>query len=69
MIVIEYLWKFIKALFYCIARPIVWILTARDCKRCMNTDGWGRCTKKWSEKTKCKESVHRCHFKRGFWFK
>lgn len=69
MIIVECLWKFIKNLFYCIARPIVWLLTARDCKRCEHTDGWGCCTLAWSKQTKCRDGVHRCHFKRRFWFR
>ena len=69
MILIEYLWKFIKALFYYTVRPIVWLLTARDCKRCKHFSVWGYCTlKNWSNRTKCKDSVHRCHFERWSWF-
>ena len=69
MIVIEYLWKLIKALFYYTVRPIVWLLTARDCKRCEHLSCWGYCTLACSKMTKCQESVHRCNFKRLRWFK
>ena len=69
MIIIEYLWKFIRGLFYCITRPIIWLLTARDCARCKHLDGYGNCTIPWSKRTKCRQSVHRSYFNREFWFK
>lgn len=34
MIILEFLWLGMKWIFYYTARPIIWLITARDCRHC-----------------------------------
>ncbi len=65
MILIEYALKFIVCLFYIPARFLVWVVTARDCKRCENYNGYYCCS---FDDDICLKTPHRCRFKRERWF-
>ena len=38
MILIEFLWWFGKNLIYYTLRPIIWFITARDCRHCKHSE-------------------------------
>ena len=69
MIILEFLWWLIKWLFFCVARPIIWIITARDCRHCEHSFtnhqnfrycGFGDHPYKYE----CKRTPWRCNFER-----
>lgn len=76
MILLEFLWGLIKWLFYYITRPIIWIITARDCRHCRH--GCWNTTSRWyydpfgwhcgrdyhPDKVACYETSWRCKFER-----
>ena len=76
MILLE-LFNFIfDKLFYWISRPIVWLITARDCRHCRyggfrqftngyrwNTFNYG-CKRDLIEEDKCKDTSWRCNFEK-----
>ena len=76
MILIEFLWWFGKNLIYYILRPIIWFITARDCRHCKHCrltvwdSAWKGTWKEWEcmikikEEKKCKKCPWRCHFER-----
>ena len=68
MIILEYLLKFVNRLFYYTVRPIVFLITARNCKRCEHYVLY-RCALTFDEYVKCIDTVHRCNFKRKYWFR
>lgn len=76
MIILEVILFFAKKLFYYTLRPIIWIVTARDCRHCKygrwNTYscwycdpfGW-HCGIGWiPDEEKCQSTPWRCKFKR-----
>ena len=69
MILLEFMWWLIKFLFYCVARPIIWVITARDCRHCKHscTNHMGQCYCGFGEhhyKYECKRTPWRCNFER-----
>ncbi len=76
MILLELLWGIIKWLFYYITRPIIWIITARDCRHCKHgrkiTHGgwhynpfiWGCGITHCPTSSACLDSPWRCKFER-----
>lgn len=69
MILLEFMWWSIKTIFWFVARPIIWIITARDCRHCKNgrTNHMGDCFCGFHNPTKeaaCKETPWRCYFER-----
>ena len=74
MILIELLWDVIKWMFYYTTRPIIWVITARDCRHCYygrlirgryhNPFNWG-CNRNYCPDIRvCRETPWRCKFKR-----
>ena len=70
MILLEFIWGLVKFLFYCVARPIIWIITARDCRHCaysfLNHQGFCYCCfgDNHPLKKACLRTPWRCKFER-----
>ena len=76
MIILEFLWLFIKWIFYYTTRPIIWLITARDCRHCRygvwlkvfksyyNPFNWGCDVTVCDQKYACQSTPWRCHFER-----
>lgn len=76
MILLEFLWGCIKWLFYYTTRPVIWIITARDCRHCKygrqfttnrwyyNPFGW-YCDRNYiPDKIACWSTPWRCKFEK-----
>lgn len=70
MIIIEFICKVICKIYFKVARFVVWIITARDCKHCKHRkyNWWYKCYCCESNYTpfidECMESVYRKNFER-----
>ncbi len=72
MILIEFIYKNVKKIYYYIARFIIWFITARDCKHCKynKVSYWNDrviygCGKSNMTTTfECMSSLYRKHFER-----
>lgn len=69
MIIFELLMRALKMAGYGIARPMIWVVTARDCKHCIHgLRGWGhrwRCGLNYiPDQEACIHTPWRCKFER-----
>ena len=75
MIIVELIAEAFKCISYLISRPIIWVITARDCRHCiygrLKSSGWYYSSSGWycsrnyqPDVYKCKDTPWRCGFKR-----
>lgn len=72
MIIIEFLLRLIYYIFYLLARPVIWLITARDCRHCKyggcNHQGTAYCRRDYCVEEDCKEVPWRRNFERKGYF-